>query len=79
MTAEQKKDLVRRYYQEVWSKGNLDFVDQVFTDDYVNCDPATPGGRVEGAPAFKEIAQQTLQYLSAPPDAPGQAVTASAP
>jgi len=55
MTAEQKKDLVRRYYQEVWSKGNLDFVDQIFTDDYVNCDPATPGGRVEGGPAFKEL------------------------
>jgi steroid delta-isomerase-like uncharacterized protein len=55
MTAEQKKDLVRRYYQEVWSKGNLDFVDQTFTDDYVNCDPATPGVRLEGRPAFKEL------------------------
>ena len=28
-------------------------------------------GGVVAAPAFKEIAQQTLQYLSAPPDAPG--------
>jgi ketosteroid isomerase-like protein len=55
MTAQQKKDLVRRYYQEVWSKGNLDFVDQVFTDDYVNCDPATPGVRLEGRQAFKEL------------------------
>jgi cell division protein FtsI (penicillin-binding protein 3) len=36
-------------------------------------------GGVVAAPAFKEIAQQTLQYLSAPPDAPGQVATASAP
>ena len=55
MSAEQKKDLVRRYYQEVWTKGNLDFADQVCTDDYVNCDPATPGGRLEGRGAFKEL------------------------
>jgi steroid delta-isomerase-like uncharacterized protein len=55
MTTEQKKDLVRRYYQEVWSKGNLDFVDQAFTDDYVNRDPATPGVRLEGRQAFKEL------------------------
>ena len=55
MNAEQKKDLVRRYYQEVWTKGNLDFADQALADDYVNCDPVTPGGRVEGRPAFKEL------------------------
>ena len=36
-------------------------------------------GGVVAAPAFKEIAQQTLQYLSAPPDAPGRVATASAP
>src|SRR6185436_12389493 len=36
-------------------------------------------GGVVAAPAFKEIAQQTLQYLSAPPDAPGQVATASGP
>jgi steroid delta-isomerase-like uncharacterized protein len=55
MTTEQKKELVRRYYQEVWSQGNLDFVDQAFTDDYINCDPTTPGGRLQGRPAFKEL------------------------
>jgi len=36
-------------------------------------------GGVVAAPAFKEIAQQTLQYLSAPPDAPGQGAATSAP
>ena len=55
MNAEQKKDLVRRYYQEVWTKGNLDFADQTLTDDYVNCDPTTPGERLEGRQAFKQL------------------------
>ena len=36
-------------------------------------------GGVVAAPAFKEIAQQTLQYLSAPPDAPGQVAATSGP
>ena len=36
-------------------------------------------GGVVAAPAFKAIAQQTLQYLSAPPDAPGQVASTSAP
>jgi cell division protein FtsI (penicillin-binding protein 3) len=36
-------------------------------------------GGVVAAPAFKAIAQQTLQYLSAPPDAPVQVGATSAP
>jgi len=36
-------------------------------------------GGVVAAPAFKAIAQQTLQYLSAPPDAPGQVAATSGP
>ena len=38
---ETKKSLVRRYYDEVWTKGNLAFVDEIMTKDYVNIDPAT--------------------------------------
>ncbi|MDB4979533.1 MAG: hypothetical protein JWM82_285 [Myxococcales bacterium] len=52
---EAKKQLVRRVYDEVWSKGNLDFVDELMTKDYVNIDPATPGTRVEGREAFKQL------------------------
>src|SRR5207253_2048765 len=55
MTAEQKKELVRRYYQEIWTEGNLAFADRVFTDDYVNRDPASPGGCVEGREGFKHL------------------------
>lgn len=55
MNAEEKKSLIRRYYQEVWSEGNFDFVDRHLTDDYVNIDPATPGTRLAGRPAFKAL------------------------
>ncbi len=44
---EKNKLLVRRFYAEVWNKGNLDVADEVFTQDYVRHDPgagqATPG------------------------------------
>jgi steroid delta-isomerase-like uncharacterized protein len=52
---EAKKQLVRRYYDEVWSKGNLALVDELMTADYVNIDPATPGTRLEGREAFKQL------------------------
>jgi steroid delta-isomerase-like uncharacterized protein len=52
---EAKKQLVRRYYDEVWSKGNLALVDELMTSDYVNIDPATPGTRLEGREAFKQL------------------------
>jgi steroid delta-isomerase-like uncharacterized protein len=55
MNAEEKKSLVRRCYDEVWSRGNLTFVDQHMTNDYVNIDPATPGTRLEGREAFKQL------------------------
>jgi steroid delta-isomerase-like uncharacterized protein len=55
MTAEQKKELVRSYYQEIWTEGNLAFADRVFTDDYVNRDPASPGGCVQGREGFKQL------------------------
>jgi steroid delta-isomerase-like uncharacterized protein len=44
---EENKALVRRFYEEVWSKGNLDVADEVFAPDYVRHDPrsaeAAPG------------------------------------
>ncbi len=32
------KSLVRRFYEEVWDKGNLDVCDEVFSRDYVRHD-----------------------------------------
>jgi steroid delta-isomerase-like uncharacterized protein len=55
MNPEEKKSLIRRCYDEVWSRGNLAAVDELMTADYVNIDPATPGTRLEGREAFKQL------------------------
>ena len=51
--------LVRRFYEEVWAKGNVDVADDVFADDYVRHDlratEAAPGpeGQKQIARAFR--------------------------
>jgi steroid delta-isomerase-like uncharacterized protein len=41
MSAENKA-LVRRCFKEIWSKGNLDLIDQLVAPNYANHDPAGP-------------------------------------
>lgn len=38
MSTEENKALVRRFYDEVWDRGNTDFAFEVFADDYVRHD-----------------------------------------
>ena len=45
---EQNKALVRRFYAEVWEKGNLAVADEIFAANYVRHDPR--GGPPAGAP-----------------------------
>jgi hypothetical protein len=65
MNAEQKKERVRQYYEEVWCQGKLTIVDELFAPGYENCDPATPGETVKGREAFKSLA---ASYREAFPD-----------
>jgi steroid delta-isomerase-like uncharacterized protein len=59
MAAEGKKELVRRFYEEVWRRGNVDVADEVFARDYVRHDlratQAAPGpeGQKQIARAFR--------------------------
>ena len=59
MSAEDNKQLVRRFYDEVWHKGNMDAADEVFAQDYVRHDlratQAAPGpeGQKQIARAFR--------------------------
>jgi steroid delta-isomerase-like uncharacterized protein len=59
MSAEYNKELVRRFYEEVWRKGNVDVADDVFARDYVRHDlratEAAPGpeGQKQIARAFR--------------------------
>ncbi len=57
--------IVQRYYDDVWSRGQLALVDTLMGEDYENCDPATPGGRVVGREAFKAF---VAAYREAFPD-----------
>ncbi len=59
MSAERNKALVRRFYDEVWNRGNLDVADEVFADDYVRHDfrgtepEPGPAGQKAIAAAFR--------------------------
>lgn len=48
MNVEANKALGRRFYDEVWRRGNVRFAEEVFADDYVRHDlrptQAAPGG-----------------------------------
>jgi steroid delta-isomerase-like uncharacterized protein len=38
MSTKENKALVRRFYEEVWDRGNTDFAFEVFAEDYVRHD-----------------------------------------
>lgn len=60
---ETREGIVRRMVQEVWNRGNLQVIDEVFTDDCVGHNPTDP---TRGREAVKEVVRK---YRSAFPDA----------
>jgi steroid delta-isomerase-like uncharacterized protein len=60
--AARNRAVVRRFVQEVWTNGNLDAVDDLFTADSVLHDP---DGDIEGPAALREY---NRAYLEAFPD-----------
>jgi steroid delta-isomerase-like uncharacterized protein len=60
MAAEENKERVRRFYEEVWHRGNFEVASEVFAADYVRHDlrptHASPGaeGQQQIARAFRE-------------------------
>jgi steroid delta-isomerase-like uncharacterized protein len=57
MNVEANKRLVERFYDEVWSRGNVGFADEVFADDYVRHD-LRPTQATPGAAGQARIAEQ---------------------
>jgi steroid delta-isomerase-like uncharacterized protein len=55
MSIEQNKALVRRFYEEVWGRGNLDAADTIFAADYERHD-LRPGNALPGPAGQKKIA-----------------------
>ncbi len=48
MSTDANKALVRRFYEEVWARGNLDVADEVFAGEYIRHD--FRGGEPEPGP-----------------------------
>lgn len=48
------KQLVERYFNEVWNKGNVDVLDSLLSPDYINHTPSTPNPP-KGAAGLKPI------------------------
>jgi steroid delta-isomerase-like uncharacterized protein len=55
MSVEENKALVRRFYEEVWDKGNTEFAYEVFADDYVRHD-LRPTQALPGPEGQKRVA-----------------------
>ncbi len=56
MSIESSKELIRRFYDEVWNKGNTDFAFEVFAENYVRND-LRPGNPLMGPAGQKQIAE----------------------
>lgn len=64
MGVDENKALVRRFYEEVWNAGNVEFASRVFAEDYVRHD-LRPTDAPPGAEGQKQIA---AAFRSAFPD-----------
>jgi predicted ester cyclase len=54
--SEENEALVRRYFEEIWDKGNLELIDELFTTNFVRRGPVgTEGGEVRGLEGFKGL------------------------
>ena len=65
MGVAENKALVRRFYEEVWDRGNFEFARDVFADDYVRHD-LRPTHAPPGAAGMAKIA---ADFRRAFPDA----------
>ena len=64
--SEENKAILRRVTDEVFTQGNLDVVDEVFSPEYVLHDPGLPGGELRGTDSFKQ--QWVSMFRNAFPD-----------
>jgi predicted SnoaL-like aldol condensation-catalyzing enzyme len=63
MPAQHNKALVRRFYEEVWNKGNVDFAFEVFAEDYTRHD-LRPTQALPGPEGQRKIAADFRGCLS---------------
>jgi steroid delta-isomerase-like uncharacterized protein len=63
--SQENEALVRRYFEEIWDKGNLELIDQLFTTNFVRHGPTATEGEVQGLEGFKGLVSM---YHTALPD-----------
>ena len=77
MSLEENKALVRRFYEEVWGKGNVAVIDDIFAPNYIRHDlrPGLPPSGPEGQKAIARLfrtafpdLQMTIDLLIAESD-----------
>jgi steroid delta-isomerase-like uncharacterized protein len=66
VSAEENKRISRRVAEEAFSRGDLDVIDELVADNFVNHDPTLPPDLPPGREGFKELVNF---YRSAFPDA----------
>lgn len=57
MTGDANKQVVRRFYEELWNRGNLDATDELVASDYVRHD-LRPGAAPPGPAGQKAVAEK---------------------
>lgn len=63
MTKAELKDLMRRVNDELWSKGNLDFIDDYVAEDYVEHNTAVPEP-IRGPDGYRENVEMVHSAFS---------------
>jgi steroid delta-isomerase-like uncharacterized protein len=56
-----KLQVMKRYYDEIWNKGDASVIDELMAPQYENHDPSTPGTTIRGRDAFKGLLQSYKQ------------------
>jgi steroid delta-isomerase-like uncharacterized protein len=64
MSTEENKAIVRRVNDEVWSKGDLDVIDELIADDFIATVVGAPE-QIQGPQGFREF---VVMYRTAFPD-----------
>lgn len=63
-SARESKALVRRFYEELYDRGNSGIIDELFSPDYVHHIPDVMGKKMD----FQDFKKRELQLASAFPD-----------
>ena len=65
MSSETNKTVSRRFFEEVWNKGDLAVLNEILTEDHVNSGPGTPPELPTGPEGTKQL---VTMYRNAFPD-----------